>query len=95
MGVYFEANSNVFKAELEAFDFEVTVIVATQSVPAVNPVTVTGLLAAEEDKLVVNTTVLSDFFLTETSMVTPSLGSVDVIFAFMAREAPTTGKTAL
>ena len=40
MGVYFDANSNVFKAVLEAFDFEVTVIVATQSVPAVNPVTV-------------------------------------------------------
>ena len=39
MGVYFDANSNVFKAVLEAFDFEVTVIVATQSVPAVNPVT--------------------------------------------------------
>ena len=50
MGVYFEANSNVFKAVLEAFDFEVTVIVATHSVPGVNPVTVTGLLAAEEDK---------------------------------------------
>ena len=72
-----------------------TVIVATHSVPGVNPVTVTGLLAVEEDKLEVNTTVLSDFFLTETSIVTPSLGNVDVIFAFMAREAPTTGKTAL
>jgi F-type H+-transporting ATPase subunit beta len=38
----------------EDFDFEVTVIVATQSVPPVSPVTVTGLLAAEEDKLVVH-----------------------------------------
>jgi hypothetical protein len=73
-GVYFEANSKVFNAVLEDLDFEVTVTVATHSVPGVNPVTVTGLLAAEEDKLVVNTTVLSNFFFTVTSTVTPSLG---------------------
>ena len=80
--IYFEAISNVFNAVLVAFDFEVTVIKATHSTPGVNPVTVTGLLAAVEDKFEVNTTVLSDFFLTVTSIVTPSLGNVDVIFAF-------------
>ena len=90
---YLEANSNVFKDVLVDFDFEVTVTVATQSVPGVNPVTVTGLLAAEEDKFVVNTTELSNFFLTVTSNVTPSLGNVDVIFAFKRREVPTTGNT--
>jgi hypothetical protein len=81
-GGYFAANSNVLVDVFEDFDFEVTVIVATHSVPPVSPVTVTGLLAAEEDKLVVNTTVLSDFFLTVTSTVTPSLGNAEVIFAF-------------
>lgn len=81
---YFAANSNVLVDVLLDLDFEVTTIVATQSVPPVNPVTVTGLLAAEEDKLVVNTTELSDFFLTVTSIVTPSLGNVEVIFAFMS-----------
>ena len=94
MGVYFEASSNVFNAVLEDLDFEVTVTVATHSVPGVKPVTVTGLLAAEEDKLVVNTTVLSNFFFTVTSTVTPSLGNAEVIFALIAKDAPTTGKTA-
>jgi hypothetical protein len=78
-----------------AFDFEVTVTVATHNVPAASPVTVTGLLAAEEDKFVANTTVLSDFLLTDTSMVTPSLGNVEVIFAFKINEVPTTGNTVL
>jgi hypothetical protein len=95
MGVYFEANSNVFVAVLDDFDFEVIVTVATHNVPAANPVTVTGLLAADEDKLVVNTTVLSDFFFTETSIVTPSFGKVEVILALIATEAPTTGNTLL
>ena len=81
---YFDANSNVLVDVLLDLDFEVTTTVATQSVPPVNPVTVTGLLAAEEDKLVVNTTELSDFFLTVTSTVTPSLGNVEVIFAFIS-----------
>ncbi len=91
---YLDANSKVLKAELVDFDFEVTVTVATQSVPGVNPVTVTGLLAAEEDKFVVNTTTaLSNFFLTVTSTVTPSLGNAEVIFAFISCEFPTTGNT--
>jgi len=63
---------------LVALDFEVTVTVATQSTPAVKPVTVTGLLAAEEDRFEVNTVVLSNFFFTVTSTVTPSLGNVEV-----------------
>lgn len=81
---YFDANSNVLVDVLLDLDFEVTTMVATQSVPPVNPVTVTGLLAAEEDKLVVNTTELSAFLLTVTSIVTPSLGNVEVIFAFIS-----------
>lgn len=94
-GGYFEANSNVFVAVLDDFDFEVIVTVATHNVPAANPVTVTGLLAAEEDKLVVNTTVLSAFFFTEISMVTPSFGNADVILALITKVAPTTGNTVL
>ncbi len=90
---YFDANSNVFKAVLVAFDFEVTVTVAEHNVPAVNPVTVNGLIAAEDEMFEVNTTVLSNFFLTVTSIVTPSLGKVDVMLAFNRREAPTTGNT--
>jgi hypothetical protein len=82
-------------AVLLAFDFEVIVTVATHNVPAANPVTVTGLLAADEDKFVVNTTVLSAFFFTETSIVTPSFGNVEVILALIATVAPTTGKIVL
>ena len=93
-GGYFAANSNVFKAVLVAFDFEVTVTVATHNVPAVNPVSVNGLLAAEDGLFgEVNTTVLSNFFLTVTSIVTPSLGNVDVILAFIRSEVPITGNT--
>jgi hypothetical protein len=95
-GGYFEANSNVLVAVLPGFDFEVIVTLATHHVPGANPVTVTGLLAAEEDKFVVNTTaVSSDFFFTETSMVTPDAGKVDVILALINTEVPTTGNMVL
>ena len=95
MEVYFEANSKVFNAVLEDLDFEVTVTVATQSVPGVKPVTVTGLLAVVEERFVVKTVELSNFFFTVTSTVTPSFGNVEVIFAFMANEVPTTANTLL
>lgn len=94
-GDYFDAISNVLVKVFEDFDLEVTVTVVTHKTPGTNPVIVTGLLAAEDDVLVLKTTVLSDFFFTETSIVTPSLGNVDVIFALIAIEVPTTAKTLL
>ena len=94
-GGYFAANSNVFTDVFVALDFEVTVTVATQRTPAVNPVTVTGLLAVVEERFVVKTVELSNFFFTVTSTVTPSFGNVEVIFAFMANEVPTTANTVL
>jgi hypothetical protein len=73
--------------------FEVTTIVATHNVPPTNPLTVTGLLAVEEDIFEENTIVLPNCLLTVTSIVTPSYGIVEVILAFIRREAPTTGNT--
>jgi len=90
MGGYFAANSNVFVAVLDAFDFEVIVMVATHSTPGAKPVTVTGLLDAEEDKFELKTTVLSNFFFTDTSMVTPSFGKVEEIVGFISNDVPTT-----
>ena len=65
-------------------------IVATHKTPDVNPVIVTGLLAAEEETFELKTTVLSNFFFTVTSIVTPSFGNVEVIFVFISNEVPTT-----
>ena len=92
---YFEANSKVLVIALDDLDFEVTTTVATHNTPGVKPVIVTGLLAVEEDVLDVNTTALSAFFFTDTSIVTPSFGKVELIFALMATEVPTTANTLL
>lgn len=92
---YLDANSKVLTKVLVDFDLEVTVTVATHKTPGTRPVIVTALLADVEDVFELKTELLSDFFFTATSIVTPSLGKVELIFAFITTELPTTANTLL
>ena len=80
---------------MDDLDFEVTTTVATHNTPGVKPDIVTGLLAVDEEVLELKTTALSAFFFTDTSIVTPSLGKVELRLALITTEDPTTANTLL
>ena len=67
-----------------AVDFEVTTTVAVQSTPGVKPVIVAVLSAATLEAVLLNTELLSESFLTLTSILTPALGKVELTLMLMA-----------
>jgi hypothetical protein len=77
---------------LEAVDFEVTTTVAVHNTPGVKPVMFTLLSAATLDAVVLNTDELSASFVTETSILTPAVGNVELTFTLIVCEVPTTPK---
>ena len=83
--IYLAAIWKVLVELLEDFVLEVTVTVTVHKTPGAKLVTLAALVAPVVlAALLEETTVLSAFFLVDTSMVTPSFGKVEVTFTLMA-----------